>query len=318
MDKNNLKPKCITDFNSEDTIYIKVKDNETFLCRFLEIKGRRIYGTMLMATVNEKLHSQSIKDEKIVSASLSNCALYGENPITKHTRYHWFLPSGYAIYPKDYNLENRDSEIIKEHPSFGMISLSRRQSASGVVLFGSSIQHRETMTLTISKASVDRNLSREWYHNREEVVEVEMSSSQFAEFITSPNTSGVPCTLKHVERKMIPEPPYESKKDMFSKEFENTMKNISTNMLENIDVLKSILSKKSINKGDKDEILDLFNEITSPLKNTIPFIETSFVEQMDRTVTEAKGEIESFISRRISEEGRKALLGKNGEILLGD
>lgn len=47
-----------------------------------------------------------------------------------------------------------------------------------------------------------------------------------------------------------------------------------------------------------------------------PFIENSFVEQMDKTVTEAKGEIEAFITRRLTEEGRKVLLGETGEVQL--
>ena len=42
----------------------------------------------------------------------------------------------------------------------------------------------------------------------------------------------------------------------------------------------------------------------------------AIVEQMDKTVTEAKGEIEAFITRRLTEEGRKILLGETGEVQL--
>ena len=43
-----------------------------------------------------------------------------------------------------------------------------------------------------------------------------------------------------------------------------------------------------------------------------PFVTKQFIEQMDRTVVEAKGEVEAFISRRLTEEGKKAMLGESG------
>ena len=314
---HNLKPKCITDFTKDDTIYIRIEEQKghpvTFLCQFIEYRGNKIFGTMLKSKTNESLYSNRIKDKEVIGARLNNCSLYGENPITKHTSFHWFMASGYAIYPKDYNNESRDADIISEHPSFGMASITRTTSSSGVVLFGSSIQHKETLRLRISKADVKRNLSREWYHAMDEITEVEMRATQFTDFITSPTTSGVPCTIKHINRNSIPEPPYENKKDMFSKEFKNQMKNISSDMVANIGILEKILLKKSIGKADKEEIANLFKGIVRPLNDSIPFIQTSFVEQMDNTVKEAKGEVESFITRRLTEEGRKAMLGENGE-----
>lgn len=322
MEKHNLKPKCITDFDTNDTIYIQVNESGqhtiTFLCQFIEIKGQKIYGRMISVDINPKLYQQKINEGLIVSARLSKCALYGENPVRKKTYYHWFKNSGYAIYPKEYDLKGDNSDIIKEHPSFGMINLSRRSASVGQVLFGSSIQHKETLTISISNGRVNRDLNREWFGEGKELIEIELSSAQFSEFITSPNRSGIPCTIKHIDRTFVPSPPYENRKDMFSKEFKNTIENMSVNLTENSKILENILSKKAIGKGDKQEIAALFNEILRTMKSTIPFIETSFVEQMDRTVTEAKSEIESFVARRISEAGIKALLGEgnNAGILL--
>ena len=111
----------------------------------------------------------------------------------------------------------------------------------------------------------------------------------------------------------MPEPPYESKKDMFSKEFEIKMKNISNDLTENLKIAKQILAKPSIGKADKEEIIKLFEKFTTNIGSNIPFIEKSFIEQMDKTVTEAKAEIDAFIHRRITDEGRKVLLGETGE-----
>lgn len=314
--KNNLNAKCITEFTPEDTIYIRKagkNNSHVYLCKFVSYRSNKVTGIAISTEVNPKLHEHEINSGLEITASIDNCSLYGQNPVDGRTYYHWFMPSGYAIYPKDFGNTEENSELIKEHPSFGMVRLSRRNSR-GTVLFGSSITHNEIIAITIAKGNVDRDLNREWYHAGDELVEIEMSANQFAEFITTPNTgSGIPCTLRHVGRERMPEPPYESKKDMFSREFEIKMKNISSDLTENLKIAKQILEKPSIGKGDREELIKLFEKFISNVGSNIPFMEKSFVEQMDKTVTEAKAEIDAFIHRRITDEGRKVLLGESGE-----
>lgn len=308
MNTINLSPRCITDFTEQDTIYIETgnKDHKSLkLCQFSRYRGNRVYGVV----INDK-------DNTEISAHIEKCALYGENPVSGKSYYHWFKKSGFAIYPSEFNKENENAEIIKEHPSFGLVGLSRRNSR-GTVLFGSSITHNEIIALTIRRGEVDRHLSREWYHGKEELIEIEMSSNQFAEFITTPNVgSGVPCTIRHFNGNSAPEPPYENRKDMYSKEFEKSMKNLGADLNNSLSIAKTILQKPTINKGDKEELLKLFDKFITSVSSNIPFIENSFVEQMDKTVTEAKGEIEAFITRRLTEEGRKVLLGETGDVKL--
>lgn len=297
--KNNLTATCITDFKEGDSIYISLthkgtSKSEMFLCKFVEYNHGRIIGEVEGSG-------------NTIQAHLEKCALYGENPISKNSYYHWFKPSGYAIYPMDFGKQDENSEIINNHPSFGLVGISRRNSR-GTALFGSSIRHNEIIALTISKADVERKLSHEWYHALGTVIEIEMSGNQFAELITTPNIgSGVPCTIKRILDKSFPEPPYEDRKTMFSNEFKSKMQNISSGLENTIDVLKEILEKKSVGKSDKEEILKLFKKFQSDISSNIPFVEQSFVEQMDKTITESKAEIESFINRRITEEGKKVL-----------
>ncbi len=317
METNNLSPKCIMDFTPEDTIYIQrtskdSKNSQTFLCRFKEYKGSRVIGTAISTDINPTTYAHEIEQGLELSAHLEKCALYGENPINGRTYFHWFKSSGYAIYPQDYDKESASAEIIKEHPSFGLIRLTRRNSR-GTVLFGSSITHNEVISLSIDRGEVDRHLNQEWYHGRENLIEIEFSSNQFAEFITTPNQgSGVPCTIRHFMGNTIPEPPYENTKDKYSREFEAEMKNLASDLENNMEVFKNILEKPTTNKGDKAELLGLYQSFINKMKSTIPFIDKQFVEQMDKTVTEAKGEIEAFITRRLTEEGRKVLLGGDG------
>jgi hypothetical protein len=318
--ENNLSPKIITDFTPEDTIYMTVrsrdgKNENTYLCQFVSYSYGRVTGTKVNSMVNPNLHTHE-KGEKI-TVQIDKCSLYGENPTSKRSYYHHFKTSGYAIYPYEYDLEtDDDNQHISKHPSYGLVGITRRHGQGGSPLFGSSILHNDTITLQISAASVDRNLHHEWFHADKELIQIEMSSNQFAEFITTANHgSGVPCTIRHIDRHSMPEPPYVNKKDVFSREFKNKMKNLSTKVKSNLDIAKDILKKPNIGKGDREELARLFEVFVTEVSSNIPFVEQQFVEQMDKTITESKAEIESFVTRRITEEGRKVLFNNpNGDI----
>lgn len=312
---HNLQPKCIKDFTEEDTIYMRVKSGRnnsvTMLCQFKSFKGSMVTGTMISSTVNPKLYENQKGEE--VKARITNCALYGKHPVTDHTSYNWFKGSGFAVYPKDYMKASDNTDIVEEHESYGLVGLSRR-NARGSVMFGSSINHQNVIALTIKMAEVKRNLNREWYHGKDTLIEIEMSQSQFSECITSPNIGdGVPCTIRRIGTERVLDPPYENRKDQASREFKNTMDNLAVDLVENKKILTSILNKKSIGKADKKEINNLFAVFINKMQSSIPFMQTSFTEQMDKSVKEAKAEVEAFITQRITEEGRKQLLGGNGD-----
>lgn len=306
MRAENLKPKDIRTFTSADTIYIKTRQigDNLRLCQFIRFDGRNVHG---------KVIGKEIYESDEVSAPITSCSLYGENPVSGRKHHHWFKPSGYAIYPSDYEMKPENTAIISDHPSFGMIGISR-SSSNGTTLFGSSIIHNELITLRISRGKVERDLSREWFHAQDEIISVDMSASQFAEFITTPNTSGVPCTIRYLNRERVEEPPYESIKDRHSDEFKNKMDNLSSGSKNIIEMIKSILSKDRLNKADREEIVDMLNQFAQEIGSNIPFMEKSFSEQMDNTIKEAKAEIEAYVNRSITEAGRKALFGDNGDV----
>jgi hypothetical protein len=312
---HNLQPKSIKEFTVEDTIYVSIQsgrnNSTTYLAQFVSYKVGVVTVKKIKSTVNEKLHSGEAGEEAKVR--IPQCALYGNNPVNGWDYFHWFKGSGYAIYPKDYMKQADNADIIEEHESFGLVGLSRRNSR-GSVLFGSSIDHQNVIALTIKTADVKRDLKREWYHGISTLIEIEMSQSQFSECITSPNIGeGVPCTIRYIGNERILDPPYENKKDQFKQEFKNAMTNISTDLSENRDILQSILEKKSIGKADKEEISRLFGIFINKIGDSIPFIQSSFSKQMDKSVTEAKAEVEAFINQRVTEEGRKQLLGGDGK-----
>ena len=94
----------------------------------------------------------------------------------------------------DYQLDEH-YEVSKDimgtkikHPAFGTFRINR-SSCGEHPLFGSSITHRDVMTLTVSHASEHRDLHNDWIHAERPIVEFEMSYSQFLEAICN-QTSG--------------------------------------------------------------------------------------------------------------------------------
>ena len=172
-------------------------------------------------------------------------------------------------------------ETIMKHPSYGMLSFHRVTGAA-TPLFGSSIQHRDTIRLTLKEGEVKRSLNKDWYFGGKELFEVEMSLSQFAELITSLNMGdGIPVTILSTEtQKRIKSCPFESKAELHQKEFqEHLRKTYEKSRV----LLRQVKERFSTKKALK------------------------FQEQMEKTVQEAKGEIEAFYQNRVMEASKQGL-----------
>lgn len=200
----------------------------------------------------------------------------------------------------------------EKHESYGMISFNRSYGGERY-LFGSSIPHNNVITLTIREGEVDRNLSKDWYNGRKRLMEIEMSESQFAELITSFGVGGgVPCTLKEVMGERKADCPFENKRMQFENEMREKVEEIHTDT-ENLmkEVMYLFNEKKTLNKADKEKVIDLLNKINREIKSNTPFIMSQFNEQMDKTVKEAKGEVEAFTQNKMHSLALEALKQDN-------
>lgn len=101
--------------------------------------------------------------------------------------------------PRTVQAPTLDEYGAETHPAFGMIQVNRRSSHPGAVLFDSDIRHGHTVVVSVHTATRQRDLSRDWIHPRKELVEVEMSEAQWASFVSSMGTQGVPATLRVTE-----------------------------------------------------------------------------------------------------------------------
>lgn len=199
------------------------------------------------------------------------------------------------------------SERIK-HPSFANLYIGRSQCSGQKALFGSSIKHHDTITLKIFPAFIDRDLNMDRYFpEARPYIEIEMSQSQFAQAITSLNMgAGVPVTLRRLHDQYIEPCPFVDKREQFNNEFREDMNVLTRKLTEATKhVEKLIEEKKTFNKADKDQILSALKSVTSQLASHYPYMYSMFNEQMDKTVTEAKAEIESHLQARMEDMALK-------------
>jgi len=204
-------------------------------------------------------------------------------------------------------MNNSKYDGYQTHESFGMVKFSRVNSSRAHNLFGSSITHRDTIHLSISKGSVKRDLHKEWYMDEKEIVNVELSENQFAELITTMNVgTGIPCTIRYLDSKRVEDPPYESKRQLFENEFKDDVRKIGASLSS----LHTELSKLIEDKAPRSAFKEFANKvrlIAQDINSNLPFIQQSFNEAIDKTVTEAKGDIEAFVLNKVINAGLESI-----------
>ena len=149
------------------------------------------------------------------------------------------------------------------------------------------------------------------------IAEVEMSYSQFAEAITSMNIgTGVPVTVQWTEKDgKIPPCDFVSKREQFEDEFKTQRKNATRVSEELIQEVTELFNQKgTLKKADKEDILRKLNKLKMDIGINTDFIVNQFNEQMDKTVMEAKGEIEAFYQNKVNTIASAALVEHRDEL----
>lgn len=216
-------------------------------------------------------------------------------------------------------IEKKDSPINGErhiHESYGMLSFSRISGGSPY-LFGSSIKHNDKIQLVLRTGEYDRHLNQNWYYGKKELFEVEMSYTQFVELITHMNMgSGVPVTLKRVMGERMEECPYYNPLDVHQKEFKEHLDDVYEDSRKLInEVASKFKEKKSFNKKEQEEILNMLHQISMNIGCNQEFQMSQFNEQMENTVKESKGEVEAFVQNKMYQIAQQALVSNPEAIL---
>lgn len=217
----------------------------------------------------------------------------------------------------EYKVEETEFGTQTSHPSYGTLLFNRAYGGK-TPLFGSSIEHSNVITMELRHADITRGLNRDDIFGNKPIVKVEMSYSQFAEAITSFGCgSGVPCTIRYTEKDgRIPECDFVSKREQFTDEFKGKTKDAMNESQQLIqDVTDLFSQKKALTKSDKEAVISKLRKLSMDIGCNLDFIADQFNEQMDKTVMEAKGEIESFCQNKINAIASEALIEHRDEIL---
>lgn len=221
---------------------------------------------------------------------------------------------------RDIEVEKKNDSLDREkltHPAFGMVGFSRIQGGNPV-LFGSSVEHNDRIQLTIKHAEEYRGLSKDWYHGRGMITQVEMSYSQFAECVSAMNMGdGVPCTIMFTEKDgMIPGITKNvDKRQQFRDEFSERIDRAMETVQEQIDVIRqSLENKKNFGIKDRENLMKALNSVKVNIGSNLDFVVESFDEQMDKSVCEAKGEIEAFCQNKMAAFAQMAISEHSDEI----
>lgn len=200
-----------------------------------------------------------------------------------------------------------EKEKQMHHETYGTLSVCRAQGGSHV-LFGSSIKHRTYLTISLNTAHISRELSNDFICPDRTLFEIDMSPSQWAEFVSSIGVGGgVPCTIRFANGHQTEECPFISKREQFDNEFDDAVQHSIESIKESIKAAEGLLSKKSLTKKDRENLLQEIQNAYRAISETIPFVKRQFTEQMDKTVVEAKGEFEAWKDASIRSLGVKAL-----------
>lgn len=307
---HNLSTKRLNEFEKGDTIYCRYKKSDThpiFLCEFLSFDKSK--GVVTARIIEHFEWKTAYAGDEIIKVKYYDCALYGNATGEEGRNYYRFFDSSlYAMHPMEEHKVVENDVHVSKHPSYALARFSRI-NGSHRSLFGSSIQNQNTIVLSISRATHERSLGSDWYHSNQEIIEVEMSQNQFAELITSFNYgTGIPVTIRHINHEQYPNPPFIAKSDLFVNEFQKRMYNYSAEVRKVFEKTTDILkNKNSIGKGDRELILKELESLMSVLENGMPYYQGQFIEAMEKTVLEAKSEVEAFVEHAIRTKGLEAI-----------
>lgn len=198
---------------------------------------------------------------------------------------------------------NKEKEKVR-HPSFGIMNINKVSCSNPNILFQSSIPHKNIINIQIHSAVLQRYLNHDYiFSEGTPLIEFEMSSTQFANAITSLNSNGTPITIKYIDNRKIDDCPFYNKRIQFDEEFEKKICDIESDNNKFYKKITKILSKPNIGKHDREEIIKQLSLLKQEINNNIPYIKKQFTNQMDKTVLEAKNEFEAFIEDKLKHIG---------------
>lgn len=206
----------------------------------------------------------------------------------------------------------------EEHPSWGMVQFSRGEFTGKKRLFGSSLErHGSTISLRIFRGSRKHHLSEDWYLAKSltPLIEVELSAAQFAGLLTTMNVGdGVPCTIRYVEGKKMPDPPDDSREaERVRESFQQHLNGITEQLGKLLDKADVALMQP-LKAGGRKDLREQLHRIRQEIESNLPFVLHQFERATEKITTAAKSEVDAFVTEAATRLG----LAKLRELVSSD
>lgn len=191
---------------------------------------------------------------------------------------------------------------IETHPAYGMIGASR--VTGRVILNGSDFIHHNFIAIRVHTSQLHRGLSSDHQFAKDQLVELHLSESQWARFVSSMNVGdGVPCTLNYVTGKgYIPEiAKPQNKQAQFTKEYRQTLEKA-------LDEINGLIARfENVKVTGKAEILSRLEVTKNHISVNLDFVVKQFGRHIEQKIDDVKIEVGAFIDNAISRAGISAM-----------
>lgn len=194
-------------------------------------------------------------------------------------------------------------DFVEQHPAYGCITVNRVSGQTQ--LFGSEFTHHNYIAISIRTADLERSSSRDWHFPKKELVEVCMSEAQWATFISSTGIgSGSPCTINHFNGQSVPGIQRVKKtRDKFTGELDEVLDDIRRDLK----AIRGQICSAKITKKERESLLGILSRVDRGLSGNLDFIANQFREHIEKTVEDAKIEVEAHTESQIIKAGLDAI-----------
>lgn len=209
---------------------------------------------------------------------------------------------------KDDSKSSGSDATVSTHPCYGQIGASR--VSGGTYLYGSDYKHREYIQLRVSRSVMSRDISHDWPHARQEIVEVAMSEAQWAHLVSSLNVGeGALCTITAINNIQVPQlpEPAVTKDDQFEAEVLHRLTIVDDSLRE----LGESLAAVTMSTKSRDKLRDLLDTARRNLTPNLSYVAKCFGEHVERRVEQAKGEVAAHINNVVTRLGLSRLRGED-------
>jgi hypothetical protein len=194
-----------------------------------------------------------------------------------------------------------DENGDEHHPAFGMMSAHRVRATPGVVLFDSDIRHGEYIEVTLTTATRKRDLKHDWIHPGRVLFKADLSLAQFASFVSSTDTSGVPVTVSYTETAgRTPDLPYAPRLEHSMNEAKGAAREAFSHILAALEEYEAALDRKAGAAERRAALRDLRAAVNNAPSN-VDYAGKQLAKLAEDVVAKARADIEAMVQREAAQ-----------------